>query len=139
MNYFVINKPSNLVLTVVSLKYSPADTKVEKFISASDRAISTLDKWMLNNPGLLIDVGDLMSRSEYTADCVVLSRSDKSQSPASVPQRHYYREEQVEKSLDRSTTVSNWIAHHPDADVHDLSEFFGMGLVAAKAYLVKYR
>ncbi|MBL4860318.1 MULTISPECIES: hypothetical protein [Stutzerimonas stutzeri subgroup] len=137
-NYFVINKPSNLVLTVVSLKYTPAETKVEKFIPASDRAIAALDKWLKANPGMLIDVGDLMSRSKYLEDYVVRTRNDKSQTPKATPQRIYYRDEQIEKHVDRLTAVCNWIAEHPEADEHGLSEAFGMGTVAAKAYLAKY-
>lgn len=137
-NYFVINKPSNLILKVITLKYSPAETKVEKFIPASDKAITVLDKWLLGNPGLLMDVGDLMSRSKYVDDYVVRTRVDKFQAPVATPQRLYYRDEQTEKHVDRLTTVCNWITNHPDANEHDLNEVFGMGAVAAKAYLAKY-
>ena len=136
-NYFVINKPSNLILKVITLKYSPAETKVEKFIPASDKAITVLDKWLLGNPGLLMDVGDLMSRSKYVDDYVVRS-VDEFQAPVAIPQRIYYRDEQIEKHVDRLTAVCNWIAEHPEADEHGLSEAFGMGTVAAKAYLAKY-
>ncbi len=137
-NYFIINKPSNLILKVISLKHSPAETKVEKYVPASDKTIAVLDKWLLGNPGLLMDIGDLMSRSEYVEDYIVRTRKDKSQVPVAKPQRLYYREEQIEKYADRLTTVCNWIANHPDANENDLNEVFGMGVVAAKAYLVKY-
>lgn len=138
-NYIIVNKPSNLILKVISLKYSPAETKVEKYIPASDKAIAVLDKWLLGNPGLLMDVGDLMSRSKYVNDYVIRTHIHQVQEPEATPQRLYYRNEQIEKTADRLTAVCNWINNHPDANEHDLSEVFGMGVVAAMAYLDKYR
>ena len=133
-NYLVVNKPSNLILTVVSFKYRPTDTKVEMFIPASDKAITILDKWMLNNSGLLMDVGDLMSRSPYVADYISAQRN-----PSASPQRQYYRAEQIEKTVDRLTAIRAWIAENPDCDEHGLNEMFNTGMSAAKAYLARYR
>lgn len=133
-NFFIVNKPSNLILDVVALKSSPADSKDQKFIPATDKAITILDKWLIRNPGLLMDVGDLMSRSPYVNDFVSAKRKH-----SAAPQRQYYREEQIEKTVDRLASVCEWITEHPNADEHDLSEAFGMGTVAAKAYLLRYR
>lgn len=133
-NFFIVNKPSNLILNVVVFKSSPADSKDHKFIPAKDKAIAILDKWMIKNPGLMMDIGDLMSRSPYIADYVSAKRKH-----SAMPQRQYYREEQFEKTADRLSAICMWITEHPDADEHDLNEVFNTGTVAAKAYLLNYR
>lgn len=137
-NFMTIDKSSNLILSVISLKGLPAETREHKFIPATDKAISVLDKWMLQNPGLLMDVGDLMSRTQYINDYIIRTRKDKAQAPRSNPQRQYYRAEQPEKLVDRKSAIDSWICANPDANEHDLSIAFGMGTVAAKAYLLAY-
>jgi hypothetical protein len=132
-NYLVVNKPSNLILTVVSFRYKPTNTKVEMFIPASDKAIHIVDKWMLNNPGLLMDIGDLMSRSPYVHDYIKANRN-----PSASPEKQYYRTEQVEKTVDRLTSIRAWIAEHPESDEYELNDMFNTGMSAAKAYLARY-
>jgi hypothetical protein len=135
-NFLTIHKQSNLVSGVVTSSQAPRETSEFKFLPATDKILNILDKWQGHNPGLSIDLGDLMTRSEYLHDYVTRNRVDKSQAPKAKPQRIYYRDEQSEKIVDRLSSVLAWIAENPTADVYQLSDAFSMGTSAAKAYLL---
>ncbi|WP_133974325.1 hypothetical protein [Pseudomonas] len=132
-NYFVINRPSNLVTHVMTSSYSPADTKLLKFIVASDKALTTYYKWCKRNPGLHPDVGELMMKSPYFKEKVCNGKTGQAN-----PRTYRVRDVPTEKHLDREEQVKIWIAQNPEAHEYDLDAALYTGIVAARAYLSKY-
>lgn len=135
MNYFVINRPSNLIIKVVASRYAPEDTNLHKFIQASDKALDTYYKWVKANPEMLLDIGDLMSRSATVMDAVSAARAGQAK-----PKRLRYRnEEQPAVMDDRMIEIRSWLRFNPTADEYNLDERFGTGIVAARAYIKNLR
>lgn len=141
MNYFVINAPSNLITHVMASSYTPADTKLLKFVVANDRALDIYYAQMEKYPETLLDIGELMAKSAYVYDQVARDRisTDK-------PVSQRVRAEQTPKPISsqvafnqREEEVRVWISHHPTADKYKLDEALRTGIVSAEAYLKKYR
>ncbi|MBD2840058.1 hypothetical protein ID144_23730 [Pseudomonas sp. JM0905a] len=133
-NYFVVNTASNLIIDVVCTSYSPQGSRIKKFVKASDKALNVYYKWMANNPDALMDIGDLMARSEYTHDQLVNGRSAKVE-----PKRFNYRAPQVPPlTEDRYATIRDWLRFNPGADEYNLDDAFQTGIVAARAYLAEF-
>lgn len=132
--YFVINAPSNLIISVVSTSYSPADTKLTRFVLASEKSLTAYYKYCKKNPDLLMDIGELMSRSPYVSDQV-----SKGRTGTATVQRNRYREEAVCKPVNREEKIRCWIEAHPSANAWDLDYEFCLGITVARAYMVKYR
>jgi len=81
-----------------------------------------------------MDIGDLMSRCPYISDYVTGGKQTRAKA-----QRIAYRAEQPERIVDREALIVEWIGHHPGADEYALHDQFNTGVVAARAYLSKYR
>lgn len=133
-NYFVVNRVSNLIIDVVCTSYSPQGNKIKKFVKANDRALTLYYKWMASNPDALMDIGDLMARSDYINDQVVDGKSAKVK-----PQRFNYRAPQVPPlPEDRFSTIMDWLRYNPGADEYNLDDAFQCGVVVARAYLAEF-
>lgn len=133
-NYFVVNNASNLIIGVVATSYTPQDSKIKKFVKANERALTLFYKWLDHNPDALMDIGDLMARSDYIHDQVVDGKSAKVKS-----QRLNYRAPQVTPTPeDRYSTIRDWLRFNPGADEYNLDDVFQCGIVAARAYLAEF-
>jgi len=134
-NYFVINKPSNLIIKVISSRYAPQDSNLHKFVIANDKALDAYYKWTKNNPDVMMDIGDLMIRSRLVNDVVSDGREGKAS-----PKRFRYRdEEQPSIESDRIGEIRAWLNFNSTADEYNLDERFGTGIVAARAYIKNLR
>lgn len=133
-NYFVVNRPSNLIIDVTTTSYTPEDTNLKKFVLASDKALDIYFKWMKASPGELMDIGDLMSRSQLVKDVISNGRSGKA-----TPRRFRYRDEQQPVEDDRLSTIVAWIKANPIADEYNLDDVFRTGILVAREYLKRYR
>ncbi|WP_413705302.1 hypothetical protein [Pseudomonas sp. Pseusp16] len=132
--YFVVNAPSNLITSVVSTSYSLADTKLTRFVLASEKSLTTYYKYCKKNPDLLMDIGELMSRSPHVSDQVSTGRTG-----SATVQRNRYRDEPVCKPVNREEKIRCWIESHPSANAWNLDFEFCLGITVARAYIVKYR
>ena len=133
-NYFVVNRPSNLIIDVTTTSYTPEDTNLKKFVLASDKALDIYFKWMKASPGELMDIGDLMSRSQLVKDVISNGRSGKA-----TPRRFRYRDGQQSVEADRLSTIVAWIKANPTADEYNLDDVFRTGILVAREYLKRYR
>ena len=132
--YIVVNAPSNLNTSVVSTSYSPADTRLTRFVLASEKSLTAYYKYCQKNPDLLMDIGELMSRSPHVSDQVSSGRTG-----SATVQRNRYREEAVYKPVNREEKIRCWIESHPSANAWDLDFKFCLGITVAREYIVKYR
>ncbi|MFC5696521.1 hypothetical protein ACFPU0_13245 [Pseudomonas sp. GCM10022186] len=134
-NYFVVNTASNLIIDVVATSYSPQDNKIKKFVKANEKALTLYYKWLDHNPDALMDIGDLMARSDYINDQVVDGKAAKVK-----PQRLSYRDKQTEAPVEnRAAIIAAWIADNPSKDAYELNDVFACGMTAARAYIQEYR
>ncbi len=134
-NYFVINRPSNLIIDVTTTSYTPEDTNLKKFVLANDKALTIYYKWIKANPDVMMDIGDLASRAKLVKDIIFDGKTGKSS-----PKRFRYRDE-VQPAIedDRASLIAEWLRFNPTADEYNLDERFCTGVVAARAYLSRYR
>ncbi|MDH4872905.1 hypothetical protein [Pseudomonas sp. BN515] len=132
-SYFHINSPSNLIVGVIASSYTPTDTKVDRFILATDKALDKYYKWLKTNSEVLPDLGELMIMSPTVHDAVIDGRSAKV-----TPQRISYRAPQPERVIDRAASIAKFIADNPGCDEHELHHEFNCGLVAGRQYLAQY-
>lgn len=131
-NYFVINRPSNLVEGVVAMKYSPTDTKVTKFVEANDKLLTYYYKLLKQRPEILPDIGELMAKSAYLTEAV----SGGSYTGQAKPMKLYHRDERPEPSVvDRKAQITEWINAYPNCNVYDVDDMFQTGTTAALAYI----
>lgn len=133
-NYFVVSSSSNLIIEVVSTSYTPRNTNSIRFIPATAKSLDVYYKWLSRNSTILMDVVDLASRCAYINDYITNGRETRAKA-----QRIAYRAEQPERIVDREALVVEWIKNSPDADEYDLHDALNTGVVAARAYLSKYR
>ncbi|SFI62656.1 hypothetical protein SAMN05216206_2582 [Pseudomonas guineae] len=75
MNYFVLDRASNLVVGVIASSFTPTDSQDVRFIKASDKALDSYYKLLEHSPGIFPDIGQLMAVSPYTLDIVTGDRS----------------------------------------------------------------
>ncbi|WP_144411566.1 hypothetical protein [Azotobacter chroococcum] len=137
-NYFVINRPSNLITGVVASRYNPTETSLRRFIPATDKARDAYYKLVGRKGDVCVDVGELLSKSEYTLNWLKDSTSFSDEGKA-IPQVVRYRaEEPTPETQDRQAAIFDWLDHHPEADAYDLNDEFCMGMLAAKAYVAKH-
>lgn len=133
-NYFIIDRPSNLITGVIASSSKPANSSVRKFVPAPDKALSTYYRLLSKNLDTHVDIGELMVKSDYVNDAVVAGRSGDA-----VPQVIRYRTpESIPEAPDRQSLIFSWIASQADVDEWGLSAAFNLGTVAAKAYLTEY-
>ncbi|MCF7535372.1 hypothetical protein [Pseudomonas petrae] len=132
-NYFVVNRPSNLVVGVIATSYTPIDTQLKKFVLANEQSLWFYDKHMSQSHETLLDIGELMKKSAHIADQVSKGKIGNAKA---ISQRT--RAEQTVSVQDREEYILTWIRNHPDADEYDLHHAIGMGIVAARAYLKLY-
>lgn len=134
MQYFILNRNSNLIQGFISSSFPPAKHEQYKFILASDKTLDLYFKWVKKNPDSYPDICDLASKSKYLTDefnpagrktFPTFSREDCEPAPPAANARE--------------AAIASWIDLHPKADEHDLHERFNTGVVAGKAYLQKYR
>lgn len=132
-NYFIVSRPSNLVVGVIATSYTPTDTPPKMFVLANEQSLAFYDKHLSRDHETLLDIGELMKKSAHVTDQV---SEGKTGSAKPVSQRT--RAEQSVSVQDREEYILTWIRNHPDADEYDLHDAIGMGIVAARAYLKLY-
>ncbi|MCF7533779.1 hypothetical protein [Pseudomonas petrae] len=132
-NYFIVNRPSNLVVGVIATSYTPVDTPLKMFVLANEQSLAAYDKHLSRNHETLLDIGELMRKSAHINDQVSKDKASKVEAKS---QRT--RAEQVVSIQDREEYILAWIRNHPDANEYDLHDAIGMGIVAARAYIRLY-
>jgi hypothetical protein len=132
-NYFIVNRPSNLVVGVIATSYAPVDTPLKMFVLANKQSLAAYDKHLYRNHETLLDIGELMKKSAHVTDQV---SNGKIGNAKAISQRT--RAEQMVSVQDREEYILTWIRNHPDADEYDLHDAIPMGIVAARAYLKLY-
>lgn len=131
-NYFVINKPSNLIIGVATTNYIPADGKVKGFVLANDKALDKYYKLLKKRPEMLPDIGELMATSPFINEQVSGDNLGKGDAK---PQKIAYRDVQPEYLTEREKEILAWVRMNPKADEYDIDDRFHTGSLAARAYL----
>ncbi|MEQ7917643.1 hypothetical protein ABQX22_00490 [Xanthomonas sp. WHRI 1810A] len=134
MNYFVVNRPSNLIIGIVSTSYTPTDTPLKLFVLANEKSLALYDKHQSKDHETLLDIGELMAKSAHVSNQVSKGKTGKAK-----PASQRLRGEQAIPAKDRETHILSWIQSHPEADEYDLHDAIPMGIVAARAYITLYR
>lgn len=135
-NFIVVNKPSQLILKVITSSSQPTPDNDHSFYEASIVVLNhfyKLHKKALAK-GVQVTVGELMDSCTSFREQVSGTKQSKVQL---VNTR--IRKEQTPTSIVRLSTIKHWIHNNPDADAHDLSDKFLTGTAVASAYLDKYR
>lgn len=130
--FFVVNKPSNLVIGTVSTSCIPTNTNLKTFVLSNGKSLDIYYRHLSKNYDTLLDIGELMQQSEFIKD--VVSNGKGQAKPVS--QRN--RKEQFKKHRSRDDEVREWLQANPFADEYDLSEALHTGIVAGRAYLNRY-
>ena len=99
--YFVVNRPSNLIIGTVSTSYTPQDSKLKLFVLANSKALDAYYKWLKKNPDLCPDLGEIAARSDYVADWLIANRNDKLQTPNAVFQTENLNQRYRSRGLPR--------------------------------------
>ncbi|MDT4820533.1 hypothetical protein FQZ97_536790 [compost metagenome] len=135
-NYFVVNRPSNLIIGVVATQYTPpTDNKLKLFVLAPERALTYYYKELKRNPEVLMDIGELMAKSGFVYDEIVKGKSGDAR-----PQKISYRAPQLPPPVeDRRAVIAGWITANPTKDAYELNDVFSCGMTAARAYIQEYR
>ena len=134
MQYFILNKNSNIIQGFISSSFPPAKSEQYKFIPASDKTLDLYFKWIKKNPESYPDICDLASKSKYLSE--EFNPSGRKTFPT-FPKEDW--EPSPPAANAREAAIASWLDLHPKADEHDLSEQFNTGVVAARAYINKYR
>lgn len=138
MNYFIVNRPANLITGTVSTSHTPESTKLRLFVPANDKAMRLYLSWLGKNPGICPDIGDIAAKSRHVLDCLTGARASKAK-PRTENLNQRYREPTPAKAPSREQQVRDFIALHPGACSHDLHEQFQCGTLVAEAYLAKHQ
>lgn len=136
LNYIVVNKPSQLILKVITSSIPPTPHKDHSFHEASIIVLNhyyKLHKKALSK-GVQVSVGEIMDSCTSFREQISGTKQSKVQL---VNTR--YRNESTPTFVDREATIKHWIEQNPNAGVHDLSDKFLTGIMVASAYLNKYR
>lgn len=134
MQYFILNKNSNLIQGFISSSFPPAKSEQYKFILASDKTLDLYFKWIKKNPDSYPDICDLASKSKYLSE--EFNPNGRKTFPT-FPKEDW--EPSPPAANAREAAIASWLDLHPKACENDLSEQFNTGVVAAKAYITKYR
>ncbi|MNO27479.1 hypothetical protein D3C76_173540 [compost metagenome] len=137
MNYFTIHRASNLVHSVVASSSTPSDTVKVRFIPAGAKALGAYYKWLMKNPGLFPDLGEIAARSAAVLDFITGSHKGLAK-PRTDNLNHRYREPASAEPVDRAAVIAAFITENPGADAHDLHEQFQCGTAVARAYLDRH-
>lgn len=129
-NYFVINRPSNLVEGVMASRYTPTETKIVKFVKANDKSLDKYYKLLKARPEMLPDIGELMSMSPFVYDEVCGDSKGDAK-----PQKISYRPEREEPYTEREKYIVAWIKQNPSCDEYDVDDKYNTGSLAAKTYI----
>jgi hypothetical protein len=132
-NYFVVNRPSNLVVGVIATSYTPTDTPLKMFVLANEQSLAFYDKHLSRNHETLLDIGELMKKSAH-----ITNQVSKGKTGRAIAASQRTRAEQTISVQDREEYILTWIRNHPDADEYDLHDAIPMGIVAARAYIKLY-
>lgn len=130
--YFVVNAPSNLIVGIVTSSYIPANTSLKTFVLSNEKSLDVYYRHITKDADTLLDIGELMKKSSFINDRV--SKGSGTAKPVS--QR--IRNEQDKRRPSREEEVRNYLAQHPLASADDLNEALYTGIVAARAYLIRY-
>lgn len=136
MNYIVAHKHSQLIQKVMTSSTPPTPSNDHGFYEASIIVLNhyyKLHKKALAK-GVLVSIGELMDSCPSFRDQVSGGRVGKVKLVTT-----RIRNELTPASVDRESTIRDWIANNSDVAVHDLSDKFLTGIAVAKAYLNKYR
>lgn len=138
MNYFHINRPSNLITAVVSSSKTPTDTTVDLFIQAPPRALDSYYAACQRNPDHLLDIGELMAKSGFVYDQVVSLSPVVMYGYDRKAMNCQSRQPVNQPVYDRNAAIQSWLELHPFINKHDLSDKFGLGVVVAQAYIDRF-
>lgn len=133
-NYFILDARFNLVIGVISASTPPAKDKSYRFLPASDKTLDSYFKWLKKHPDTHPDLAELASKSHYLNE--IFNPYGRKIFPT-FPKEDW--EPSPPAANAREAAIASWLDLHPKADENDLSEQFNTGLVAAKAYIAKYR
>lgn len=136
MNYIVLNTQSQLIQQVITSSTPPTPDNDHSFHEASIIVLNHFYKLHKKAiaKGVQVSVGELMHSCPSFHDQVSNGKQGKVQLLTT-----RYRNELTPTSVDRESTIRDWIKANPNADVHDLFDKFLTGTLVAKAYLNKYR
>lgn len=135
-NFIVVNKPTQLVVKVITSSAPPTPDKDHSFHEASVVVLNhyyKLHKKALAK-GVMVSVGELMDSCTSFREQI----SGSKQSEVQLVNTRY-RNESTPTLVDREATIKHWIEQNPNAGVLELSDAFLTGTLVAKAYLNKYR
>lgn len=135
-NYIIVNKPSQLILKVITTSHTPTPDIYHAFYPASTTVLNTYYKLATKarRHGVQVTVGDLMGSCTSFREQISGTKQGKVKL---VPIR--YRNESTPAVVDREDSIKHWVEQNPNAGVHNLSDKFLTGTVVASAYLNKYR
>lgn len=136
MNYIVLNTQSQLIQKVITSSTPPTPDNDHSFHEASIIVLNHFYKLHKKAiaKGVQVSVGELMHSCPSFHDQVSNGKQGKVQLLTT-----RYRNELTPTSVDRESTIRDWIKANPNADVHHLFDKFLTGTLVAKAYLNKYR
>lgn len=136
MNYIVLNTQSQLIQKVIISSTPPTPDNDHSFHEASIIVLNHFYKLHKKTiaKGVQVSVGELTHSCPSFHDQASNGKQGKVQLLTT-----RYRNELTPTSVDRESTIRDWIKANPNADVHDLFDKFLTGILVAKAYLNKYR
>lgn len=130
--YFVVNAPSNLIVGVVTTSYIPSNTSLKTFVLSNEKSLTIYYRHITKDADTLLDIGELMQKSLFVNDVVTRGKGDAK------PISQRIRKEQDKRQPSREEEIRNYLVQHPLASADDLNEALCTGIVAARAYLVRY-
>lgn len=134
MNYLIIHKASNLITGVITTSFKPKNSTTHKLVAANAKTLDAYYKWLDKNPNSCPDVCDLATKSKHLSDQL---NPKGVKVFATAPREHW--EPLPPAANAREASIASWIDLHPSANEHDLHDRFNTGLLAALAYLNKYK
>ena len=130
--YFVVNAPSNLIVGVVTTSYIPANTALKTFVLSNDKSLTFYYRHITKDSDTLLDIGELMQKSSFVNDVVTKGKGDAK------PVSQRIRKEQDKRKSSRDEEVRSYLMQHPLASADDLNDALCTGIVAARAYIIRY-
>ncbi|WP_248806540.1 hypothetical protein [Pseudomonas sp. MWU13-2100] len=130
--YFVVNAPSNLIVGIVTSSYIPANTALKTFVLSNEKSLDFYYRHLKKDADTLLDIGELMQKSSFVNDRVTKGKG------GAKPMSQRIRAEQDKHKPSREEEVRNYLVQHSLASADDLSDALHTGIVAARAYMIRY-
>lgn len=135
-NYIVVNKPSQLILKVITTSHKPTPDEHHAFHPVSTTVLNRYYRLATKSRrnGVQVTVGELMTACPSFLEQINNGNQGKVQLVTT-----RFRKELTPTPVDRESSIKHWIANNQDGNHYDLSDVFNTGTVVAKAYLNQYR